>query len=88
MYSLNAAQYAELEDIYVCMWSFIWFVSSLHILIFGFGWINVPVTMYGSWIIYKRYKFVQELDRFCNSIYEPLMHTIEQLNNITMNKNK
>jgi hypothetical protein len=44
--------------------------------------------MYGSWIIYKRYKFVQELDRFCNTIHEPLIHTIEQLNNITTNNKR
>ncbi len=88
MYSLTSAQYASLQDIYFCMWSFIWFVSRLHILIFGFGWINVPVTMYGSWIIYKRFKLVQELDRFCNSIHEPLMGITEQLNTIMANKKR
>lgn len=82
MYSLTASQYAELQDIYVCIWIFIWYVSTLHILTFGGGWINLSVFMYGSWIIYERYKLVQQLDGMCYGILDPLHESIDVLDKI------
>ena len=62
MFSLTPVQQVELIDIYVMMWSFIWFASLLHIIIFGNGWFNILFCVYGSWIIYRRLRLLKKLD--------------------------
>lgn len=38
--------------------------------------------MYGSWIIYERYKLVQQLDGMCYGILDPLHESIDVLDKI------
>ena len=60
MFSLIPVQQVELKDIYVMTWALLWFLSLLHIIIFGNGWFNILFYVYGSCIIYRRLRLLNK----------------------------